>query len=98
MGYIVDTLNHSLTGTIHVQGKKVVLSVSNLTLFDTEPKHSFSCTSLVKTSLINVKVLNQGLRRADNVPFLNGTLETSSLKLQAFLPSDQKTDSFYPSR
>ena len=72
------------------------LSAVNLTLYDTAPKHSYSCDALLKTNLSLIVVGDSSEEQQSTVPFLNGTFETSHLKVQAFLPSSQSTDKFLP--
>lgn len=82
------------------KGKTVTLSTSNLTLFDTQPEHSFSCVSLIKTNLNTVQVHDQLNNKAFGETFLieSGILETSNLKVQAFMPNDQKVETFFPGK
>ncbi|KAI2802803.1 Lysosome-associated membrane glycoprotein 1 [Blomia tropicalis] len=100
-----DSMIHSIKITVQVNeqlfpgisskliGKTLTLSSRNVTLFDTQAGHSYSCVSLVKTNLSKI-MLNDDDN--DSSIFQSGTMETSHLKLQAFLPSDKKTDNFLP--
>lgn len=73
-----------------LKGKRFNLLATNLTLFETQPQHSYLCTSLLKTNLTS--------SQTHQSPFQSGILETSDLKVQAFMPIDEKIYKFYPSK
>lgn len=81
-------------------GEMMSLSADNLSLFETTVQHSYSCESLLKTSLVTVKVngsedMSERGSKSKS-PFLSGTFESNNLKVQTFLPTDKDTSSFLP--
>ena len=92
----------AISNLLNLTGEMMSLSADNLSLFETTVQHSYSCESLLKTSLVTVKVngsedMSEGGSKSKS-PFLSGTFESNNLKVQTFLPTDKDTSNFLPSK
>lgn len=77
----------------YVSGETLSLASLNVSLFASELEHSYSCNSVVKTNLTEVRT-HAGDKRTKSNQFLSGTVETSHARIQSFMPQNKKIDQF----